>query len=388
MELVYVCPIGIPGIPSENIMPIELNNAIPLYRQIVDDIKTQIISKKLKVGEKIGSHSELAAYYGVSLITVKKALATMIYEGIAFSRVGMGTYVAKSLLESNQREQQTIGLVFRDIRSPFFSRVMHSVEEAAYKLGYHVLISNSSGKAEREDSQIARFRKFGVKGMIIASMTHEYHATPAIQQLQREHFPFVMVSYMADTTIPFVGCDHELGAFLATNYLVKLGYQRIGYINGEKGNEVGNLRLQGYKRALKTHGKKIDDQLHFRLSKRGEWFDYQSGYEIGKRFSQLKTQPDAMFVYNDLAALGFEYAILEQGLRVPEDVAIVGFDDIESGQFAATPLTTIQQPTEVIGRQAMDLLVKQIQGKTATIRQILKPKLIVRESCGKARGKK
>jgi DNA-binding LacI/PurR family transcriptional regulator len=291
--------------------------------------------------------------------------------------------VAKSLLESNQREQQTIGLVFRDIRSPFFSRVMHSVEEAAYKLGYHVLISNSSGKAEREDSQIARFRKFGVKGMIIASMTHEYHATPTIKRLRQEHFPFVMVSYMADNDIPFVGCDHELGGYIATQYLIKLGYQRIGYINGEKGNEVGNLRLQGYKRALKTSGIQILDQLHYHLRRRGEWYDYESGYEIGKQFSELKTKPDAMFVYNDLAALGFENAILEQGLRVPDDVAIVGFDDIESGKFAATPLTTIQQPTDIIGHQAMNLLLKQIQGKKASIRQILKPKLIIRESCGK-----
>ncbi|MFA5832786.1 MAG: GntR family transcriptional regulator [Bacteroidota bacterium] len=362
-------------------MPIELNDSTPLYLQIVDDIKAQIASKKLKVGEKIGSHSELAAHYGVSLITIKKALATMIYEGVAFSRVGMGTYVAKSLLESNQREQQTIGLVFRDIRSPFFSRVMDSVEEAAYKLGYHVLISNSSNKAEREDSQIARFRKFGVKGMIIASMTHEYHATPTIKKLLQEHFPFVMVSYIADEDIPFVGCDHELGGFIATNYLIKLGYQRIGYINGEKGNEVGNLRLQGYKRALRIHGRQIDEGLLFHLGMRGEWYDYQSGYEIGKQFKKIKVQPDAMFVYNDLAALGFEYAILEQGLRVPEDVAIIGFDDIESGQFAATPLTTIQQPTNIIGHQAMDVLVRQIEGKKGSIRRILKPQLIIRDSC-------
>jgi DNA-binding LacI/PurR family transcriptional regulator len=363
-------------------MPIELNNSTPLYLQIVDDIKSQIASKKLKVGDKIGSHTELASYYGVSLITVKKALATMIYEGVAFSRVGMGTYVSKSLLESNQREQQTIGLVFRDIRSPFFSRVMHSVEEAAYKLGYHVLISNSSGKAEREDSQIARFRKFGVKGMIIASMTHEYHATPAIRRMLHEHFPFVMVSYIAGDDIPFVGSDHELGGFMATNYLIKMGYQKIGYINGEKGNEVGNLRLQGYKRALEKHGRHIDERLLFRLRLRGEWYDYQSGFEIGKQFKKLKVQPDAMFVYNDLAALGFEYSILEQGLRVPQDVAIVGFDDIESGQYAATPLTTIQQPTGIIGQQAMDVLVKQIEGKKGSFRRILKPKLIIRDSCG------
>ncbi len=362
-------------------MPIELRNSTPLYLQIVDDIKSQIASKKLKSGDKLGSHSELAAQYGVSIITVKKALATMMYEGIAFSRVGKGTYVAKPLRAANQREQQTIGLIVRDMRSPFFSRIMHSVEESAYTCGCQVLISNSSGKAEREEIQIARARKFGVKGLIIASMTHDYQATPTIRRLLHEKFPFVMVSYVADENIPFVGTDHELGGYTATNHLIKSGYKRIAFINGEKGNEVGALRLKGYERALKQHKRQIDKSLVFRLRMRGEWYDYQSGYEIGSQYNKLEMKPDAFFVYNDLAALGFEDAILEQGLKIPDDVAIIGFDDIERGQYATVPLTTVRQPTDVIGRQAVEMLIKKMDGKNVAARRILKPELIVRKSC-------
>jgi LacI family transcriptional regulator len=259
---------------------------------------------------------------------------------------------------------------------------MHSVERAAYDFGYHILISNSSGDEAKEEAQIARFRKFGVRGMIIASMTHKYHATPTVRRMLHQGFPFVMVSYIADKDIPFVGSDHELGGYIATRYLIKSGYQRIGYINGEKGNLVGDLRRRGYERALREHGRSVDRGLTFQLRLGGEWHDYDSGCEIGKRFATMRVKPDAVFVYNDLSALGFEDAILDQGLKVPEDVGIVGFDDIERGQYARVPLTTVRQPTAIIGQRAMELLLKLIKGKEGATRIILEPELVIRESCG------
>jgi DNA-binding LacI/PurR family transcriptional regulator len=363
-------------------VPLDLHNSAPLYLQIVDDIKSKVASKQLKAGDQLGSHAELASTYKVSLITVKKALATLINEGIVFSRVGKGTYVARPTAETEERGQQTIGLVLRDIRSPFFSRIMHSVEDAAYELGYHVLLSNSSGKAEKEEAQIARFRKFGVNGMIIASMSHRYSATPTVRKLLHEGFPFVMVSYIADEDIPFVGSDHELGGYMATEYLAKQGYQKIGYINGEEGNLVGDLRRKGYERALRARHRRVDKRLVYHLRMRGEWHDYESGYEIGKRFRKMEVKPDAFFVYNDLSALGFMDAILAQGLKIPDDVAVVGFDDIERGEYASVPLTTVRQPTALIGKEAMSLLVRFMEGKLIAPRKVIKPELVLRESCG------
>jgi LacI family transcriptional regulator len=366
-------------------MPINIHDSAPLYLQIVDDIKSKIASKELHAGDQLGSHAELASVYGVSLITVKKALATLINDGIVFSRVGKGTFVAQSPGDTQHNSHPTIGLVIQDIRSPFFSRVMHSVEHAAYELGYHVLISSSSGEAEKEDAQIARFRTFGVNGMIIASMSHKYHATPTIRRMMQKGFPFVMVSYIADDDIPFVGSDHTQGGFIATEYLIKQGYQRIAYINGERGNVVGNLRRLGYDQALRAHGRRVSASLQFNLRMRGEQHDFQSGFEIGKKFGSLAVKPDAVFVYNDLSALGFEEAVLAQGLRVPDDVAIVGFDDIDRGAYAAVPLTTVRQPTDEIGKQAMNVLLGLMNGRGGPYRTILKTELIVRQSSGKAR---
>jgi LacI family transcriptional regulator len=364
-------------------VPLDVHNAAPFYLQIVDDIKSKIALKKLKAGDQLGSHAELSLSYGVSLITVTKALAVLINEGIVFSRVGKGTYVAQQRTDASRNGHPTIGLVIRDIQSPFFSRVMHSVESAAYELGYHVLISNSSGKPEKEEAQIARFREFGVDGMIIASMSHKYHATPTVRKMLHQGFPFVMVSYIADEDVPFVGSDHEQGGYLATEYLIKQGYQQIGYINGERGNLVGELRRHGYEHALKDHERRVDKSHIFHLSMKGEHHDYRSGFAIGKKFASMRQRPDAVFVYNDLAALGFEDALLEQGLRIPGDVAIIGFDDIERGEYAPVSLSTVRQPTKLIGKEAVNLLMDLIQGKKSNIRHVLDTRLVIRESTGK-----
>jgi DNA-binding LacI/PurR family transcriptional regulator len=365
-------------------MKIDFKNPMPLYRQVADNIKARIASGKLEVGAPIGSHQELACKYGVSLITVKKALAGLISEGVLFSRVGKGTYVARKNTAVNFVQQKTIGLVLSDLKSPFFSLIVHGVEQKASELGYLLVLSNSSQRMEKEESQIKHFRHIGVSGVIIASMTHVYRATPTIRKLHKEKFPYVMVSYTADEDIYFAGTDHEKGAFMATEHLIELGKKKIGYINGEAGNLLGELRKKGYRRALKQYEIPFNEKFVFRLTHKGEWNDFQSGYEIGKRFAKLAKKPEAVFAYNDLAALGFQQAVLEAGLQVPEEIAVVGFDDIDRASYAPVPLTTVHQPTAEIGAAAVTTLIKQMAGEPVPVRKILPPKLVIRESCGAA----
>ncbi len=362
-------------------MGIDYKNPTPLYQQIVDDIKNKISSNQLKVGELIGSQKEIAQKYGVSLITARKAMAILINEGILVSRVGKGMYVARKSASIDFSKYKTIGLVLRDLQDPFFSRIVHSVEACASEHGFNILLSNSSEQIDKEEYQIRQFHQMGVEGLIIASMKHIYQGTPTIRKLRDENFPFVMVSYIEDEDIYYVGTDHEQGAFLATEHLIKLGYKRIGYINAEKGSLLGELRKQGFCRALNQHNLDYNDDYLYRL----KWNDYQSGYEIGKYFSQLQNKPKALFVFSDISALGFEQAVLDEGMKVPDDVAIVGFDDIERDLYAPVPLTTVHQPTNEIGIRAFDMLLAQINGEKTKFRTILSPKLIVRESCGARR---
>jgi len=363
-------------------MGVDWTNPESLYKQVADDIRAKIQSGKLKIGDALSSHSQLVQEYQVSLITIKRALSELIKEGLVYSRVGKGTYVARSASGVNFARNQTIGFVLRDLNSPFFSRILLSVEHTATDNKYNLLLANSSNQPDLEQYQINHFLSLGVSGMIIASMSHQYTATPLVRHLIAIRCPYIVVSYVVDEDVYHVGTDHEMGGFIACEHLLKAGYRRIGYIDGEKGNLVGTLRRQGYLRAMREYDQTPLSGDIFRLRRRGEWFDYESGYEIGRDFVKLTTHPEAMFIYNDLAALGFQKALLESGLKVPDDVALVGFDDIKRGVIAPVPLTTIHQPTEEIGVLAVNSLIRMINNQPVPIRQILNPWLIVRDSCG------
>jgi LacI family transcriptional regulator len=363
-------------------MKVDLSKPEALYKQLADGIRADIAAGKIKVGERIGSHHELAREYKVSLITVKRALSELIRDGVLFSRVGKGTYASKTQTHTDLAKLKTIGLVLRDLKSPFFSMIVHSVEEQASKHGYNILVANSSEQLEKEESQIRHFRNVGVSGLIIASMTHKYTASRALREIHDEGYPYIVVSYVTDPDIFFVGTDHEAGGYLAARHLLHNGYKSVGYINGEAGNEVGELRKRGFLRALREKELDLPDRFHFRLRKRGEWHDYNSGYDIGKEVAAMVDRPRAVFAYNDLAALGFEQALIDRGIDVPGKIAIVGFDGIERGEYAPVPLTTVQQMSADIGLLAVANLLKRINEDPVETRMILTPRLVVRESCG------
>jgi DNA-binding LacI/PurR family transcriptional regulator len=363
-------------------MLIDLKKPVPLYRQVADSIRSEVISGKLNAGAQLGSHQELARKYEVSLITVKRALNDLIRDGVLYSRAGKGTFVHDALETRVSLGTKTIGLVLRDLKSPFFSLIVHNVEEYASRKGYNLLLSNSAQRIEKEENLIRHFYDIGVNGLIIASLSHEYTASHFLREIVGKEYPCVVVSYIKDPDIYFVGTDHEEGGYMATRHLLNVGHKKIGYVDGESGNVVGGLRRNGYLRALREKQISVPEQFIFRLRKGGEENDFASGYEVGSAFAALVDRPDAMFVYNDLAALGFEEALMESNLRIPEDVAIVGFDGIERGQYAKVPLTTIQQPFDRIGALAVENLIKRIEGQSVDVKTVLEPRLIIRESCG------
>jgi len=363
-------------------MPINFQDSTPLYIQIIQDIKDKIAKGNLAVGEQLSSHKELAAEYDVSLITIKSALSTLIDDGYLYSRVGKGTFVAKRINKTNISRHDSIGLVLQDLKNPFFSLIAHMVEETAYSKGYNILLSNSSSQIKKEESQINHFKNIGVKGMIIATLRKEPHAPQIIRDLHDEGFPYVMVSYVADDDIWHVGADHEGGAKMGTEHLINLGYKKIGYINSPTNNSLGEIRFKGYKKALKNAGLEFNNDHSLQLASGGLTDGYQVGYKLGDLFDAMEDKPEAFFVYNDSSALGFIKRIQELGYSVPNDIAIVGFDDIDQAKYANVPLTTIHQPIEKIGATAIDKLLEIIEGKKPEVRSILQPHLIIRESCG------
>lgn len=354
--------------------------AVPLYQQVAADIRRKIISGEMPVGTQLQPHRELAVSYGVSIMTINKALSGLVSEGVLHSRVGRGTFVAVRPAPHGVRVGGTFGFVLRDLSSPFFSLVAHAAQQRADALGYGLLFSSSSNRLDREDEQIRRFRAIGVNGLIIVSMNRTYRITEPIQELHDAGFPYVMVSYTAGEDVPFVGLDHDRAGYLVGQHLIDIGRRRIGYVTDRFGSAAGKLRSQGMYRAMAEAGIAIDPAFQFEYSLEGEWNDYSSGYAIGERVAAMAVRPDALFVFNDIGAIGLMDALLDRGISIPGDIALVGLDDIELAARARVPLTTIRQPTDRIGELAVDRLVARLAGEQPPVRQLLAPTLIVRRS--------
>jgi LacI family transcriptional regulator len=365
-------------------MTLDPTSSTPLYQQVATHLRQQITAGELAVGTQLQPHRQLATHYGVSIMTINKALAGLVSDGILHSRVGRGTFVAVRPAPpaiATPKTDRMIGFVLRDMSSPFFSLIAHAAQQAADAAGYALLFASSSNRADREEEQIQRFRELGAEGLIIASMSRTYRLSDSIRALD---IPFVMVSYTEGDDVPFIGLDLIRAGYLAGQHLVALGYQKFGYIGDKFGSIMFELRGGGYRQAVEEHGLVVDPAFTFEYPFEGEWNDYRSGFAVGQHVATLAAKPEAMFVHNDIGAIGFEDGLLASGIKIPHDIAIVGLDDIELAARARVPLTTIKQPTEKIGAMAVDTILARLRGDHPPIRQLLVPEIVVRRSCGAA----
>ena len=365
---------------------IDAGGRMPLYEQIIQDLRQKIEDGTFKPGDQIGPQQELAKQYGVSLITVKNAIAQLVAEGLLFSRPAKGTFVAeKKIRRGDGSAHKSIGLVLSDINHAYFSMIVRGIEAQAYELGFNILLSNSSGSIEKEENQIEHFRKIGVDGLIIASLSGESKVTKYLQRLHREDFPYIMISYVHDPEYWYIGTDNDLGGFIATEHLIKTGYESIGYVHLGKHNLLSEVRKNGYYRALMEHGKKFSSDNIFVLDADHRDITVERhhlGEKFCKEFVSLSKKPEALFFFEDMVAMGFIAAASENGLRVPEDVAVVGYDDVVVSRYSSVPLTTVHRQVDMVGRMAVDIVQKRINKIDIGNRTILKPTLIIRESCG------
>jgi LacI family transcriptional regulator len=354
---------------------------VPLYQQVAADIRRQIVAGQMPVGARIPTHRDLAVQYGVSIITINKALSGLVSEGLLYSHVGRGTFVmVRPASTSGIAAPTTVGFILRDLSSPFFSLVAHGAQERADALGVGILFASSSNRLDREEEQLRRLRTIGIHGLIIVSMSRTYRLSESIQVLHDADFPYVMISYTAGDEVPFVGVDLAEAGHLAAQHLLAQGRKRFGYLIDKVGSLNGELRVSKYKQTLADAGMTIDPEFVFEYPFEGEWNDYNSGYAVGEEIAKLSSRPDAMFAFNDLGALGMLDGLIDAGIRVPDDVAIVGLDDIELAARSRVPLTTLRQPVKEIGARALDFVLARIRGEHPVRRQLLEPQLIVRAS--------
>ena len=359
-------------------MSIDPSSDTPLYQQISEDLRRQIRSGALPTGTRLPPIRQLTTLYGVSIITINKALASLVSDGLVDSHVGRGTFVSP-LPES--LKPRVIGFVLRDLASPFFTRVAEGAQKRAEAEGFEIFVTSSAGQTSREDAHIARFSSLGADALIVASLRP---SAPVMRRLRQADIPVVMVSHTEADDVPFVGTDPRQAAALAVEHLVSLGHRRLGFVNGWPGRPSGAQLREGFLDALQRLGIQHEPEFEWNYphAGSGERHQYRSGYAVGQLVAESPDRPEAVLVFNDLGAMGFIDALLDRSVSVPGDVAVVGIDGIEQGARARVPLTSIRQPAQRIGELAVEMLLKRLRGESIPMRQFLQPELVVRKSSG------
>ncbi|MBA3074402.1 MAG: LacI family transcriptional regulator [Anaerolineae bacterium] len=264
---------------------------------------------------------------------------------------------------------QSIEQVFNDA---FLLQVFVGIEQAASKWGFHVLLKHLDH--EKTDGYSQLITENHVDGIILSGPLQN---DPELIQLHKEGVPIILLGQMANTNIPFVDVNAEFGSKMAVDHLISCGHKRIAMItNAKMEYSSAQQRKSGYLKAIKNAKIKVDESL----IKEGD-FTPASGYEAMKDLLSLPPYPTAVFVASDVVAIGAIQAIKQAGLRIPQDIEIIGFDDVPMAEFYDPPLSTVRLPAFDLGRLAGDQLIKMILGNDTDLPGVLlETELILRES--------
>ena len=267
-----------------------------------------------------------------------------------------------------------LAVVIPDITNPFFAALFRGVEDAASPRGFNVLLCNTDGSPDRQRSHLQNLEARRVDGVILAS---SYLKDPAVQHLRRQRVPYVLGQpFQRRGEDPFVGADDLLGGQAATAHLLALGHRRIGHLAGQPTVSTGVLRRRGYTAALAAADLPADPQLVVEAG-----YTEEGGALAARRLLSLDEPPTALFAVTDMAALGAIAAAQRLGLRIPEDIAIVGYNDIPLAGRISPSLTTMHVPIHEFGSVAVGLLLEQIESDEPALRRVrFAPDLVVRES--------
>ncbi len=280
--------------------------------------------------------------------------------------------VARSLVT---KATHTLALLMPDITNPFFPDLVKGIQLLADERGYTVLLCSVAGDAAREEEYLEMLSAKQVDGALLVGLVC---GREAIARFAGHGIPIVSLDRNIDyPTAPLVQVNHRRGARAATEHLLQLGHRLVAHVSGPIGLRVSHERLAGYREALSRAGVAYDP----RLVVSGD-FTEEAGYEAIEALLRRATPFTAVFAANDLAAIGATAALRDGGRRVPEDVSVVGFDDIRLAAYTSPALTTIRQPTYEMGRRATELLIDAVHGRTlGPGRQVVfEGELIVRAS--------
>ena len=331
--------------------------------------------------KKRATIKDVAALAGVSAATVSRALddrpeiSSETKERVRSACAQLGYVPNAAARGLSGHATHTIGLVLPDISNPYFSGMATAIEETAAAHGCRVFLSNSLRKEHRELRATENLVARQVDGILVNPVS------PESQLRHREvlgGLPCVYLGANHDESPSYVMADNETGAYAAARYLIRLGHRDILFLGGRTTSRTREQRIRGFRRALAEaglEGRELPAPPNVTLMR--QW-SYETALELLKG-----PLPDAIFAYSDMTALKVLEAAEERGVRIPEDLSMVGYDNIAFGALHRIHLTTVSQHKYQQGQIAVERLLEKINGSRAHTEDILEPELIIRSTCVK-----
>ncbi len=329
---------------------------------------------------------DVAKLAGVAPITVSRCINNSGYCSeetrarieAAITQLGFVPNRLASGLRS--KRTNTLALVVTDITNPFFTTIARGVEDKASEAGYTVIFGNTDESVSKEKMYLQMLSERRVDGILLVPAQS---GLDSVAYIKKQEIPIVILDRrVSDLQTDVVRCDSEGGAYELTRLLISLGHREIGVINGPRGVSTSEDRLSGYHRALTEAGLEISTQWEYY----GE-FTQASGFEITRRIMAGSSKPTALFATNNFITYGALKALQELKIRVPEDIALVGFDDLPTNLITFPFLTVAAQPAYEVGKRAIEILLSRLEkgGSDQCQEVVLPAEIIIRRSSGKPR---
>lgn len=335
----------------------------------------------MNTSERKVTIEDVAAEAGVSFGTVSRVINNDAHvraetrERVLKAMERLGFVVNRQARSLAKGQTNIIGLLVPDVGTAYIGEIIRGIDAELTVHGKDLIIYTTHRTAAKEANYIANLATGMVDGVLLVLPRNpaDYVGT-----LTQRNFPFVLIDHQGTgRDCPAVGATNWQGAYEATEYLIKLGHRRIGFITGWMDLGCAQDRLDGYRVALRMNHIPEAPELIYEGT-----FAQLDGYIGASTLLDLPEPPTAIFVSNDVMAMGAMDAIRNRGLRVPDDISVLGFDDIPQAALVRPALTTVQQPLEKMGRMAAQMLLDRLKNPGKKIERIELPtKLIIRESC-------
>ncbi len=358
---------------------LERDSSIPLYMQVAEILTRRILNGDYPPGSSLPAEAELCAEFNIARGTVRQALGKLEDEGFVRREQGRGTFVTwgEGHAGGNRLTSNQIGFVVPYVRDSFVSTILLGAERAASEHDLSITFKHAANDPQRQDEVLQELAEQRLAGIVLYPVNSMH--SERVRQLLGMGLAVVLIDrYLPGTGADYVMSDHFYGALRATQHLIELGHRRIGLVSWRDPAISLEHRAAGYRQALIEAGLPFDPNLVCEVE------GYPS-IDLGPlcNFLDRSTGVTAIFAVNDQIALAVYKAARQLGIRIPEDLALVGFDNLDFTMHLDVPLTTVEQPAFELGQQAVRTLIQRIEHPTAEPQRIvLSTRLIVRRSCG------